>query len=173
MRNPPAFKESLFGFPARKIDTDKSSGRKILCAHNHTREQAVDTSELYARGLRRRKKMLGAADVEQRMKAAGEFGAPLQNIINAYVYGDIWERVGLSDDIRSLVMLGITAASNRPAEFRVHAKGALANGCTGAQVQDVLLLVAMYCGVPAAIETTRIAAEVFGEASAADPAARP
>jgi 4-carboxymuconolactone decarboxylase len=133
----------------------------------------VDTSELYARGLRRRKKMFGEADVEQRMKAAGEFGTPLQNIINAYVYGDIWERAGLSDDVRSLVMLGITAASNRPAEFRVHAKGALANGCTSAQVQDVLLLIAMYCGVPAAIETTRIAAEIFGEASAADPAARP
>ena len=130
----------------------------------------VDTSELYARGLRRRKKMFGEADVEQRMAAAGEFGAPLQNIINAYVYGDVWSRTGLTNDIRSLVMLGITAASNRPAEFRVHAKGALANGCTRAQVQDVLLLVAMYCGVPAAIEPTRIAAEIFGEV--ADPAAK-
>jgi 4-carboxymuconolactone decarboxylase len=135
----------------------------------------VDTSELYARGLRRRKKMFGEADVEQRMVAAGDFGAPLQNIINAYVYGDIWERPGLPNDVRSLVMLGITAASNKPAEFRVHAKGALANGCTKAQVQDVLLLVAMYCGVPAAIETTRIAAEVFGETAvpAADTAAKP
>jgi 4-carboxymuconolactone decarboxylase len=134
----------------------------------------VDTSELYARGLRRRKSIFGDADVEKRMAAAGEFGAPLQNIINAYVYGDIWERSGLSSDIRSLVMLGITAASNKPAEFRVHAKGALANGCTREQVQDVLLLVAMYCGVPAAIETNRIAAEIFGEAPAAapDPAAR-
>ena len=65
----------------------------------------MDTSELYARGLRRRKKMFGDADVERRMAAAGEFGAPLQNIINAYVYGDIWDRSGLSNDIRSLVML--------------------------------------------------------------------
>jgi 4-carboxymuconolactone decarboxylase len=129
----------------------------------------VDTSELYARGLRRRKAMFGEADVEKRMAAAGEFGAPLQNIINAYVYGDIWERSGLSSDIRSLVMLGITAASNKPAEFRVHAKGALANGCSREQVQDVLLLVAMYCGVPAAIETNRIAAEIFGEAPASAP----
>ena len=134
----------------------------------------MDTSELYARGLRRRKAMFGEADVEKRMAAAGEFGAPLQNIINAYVYGDIWERSGLSSDIRSLVMLGITAASNKPAEFRVHAKGALANGCSREQVQDVLLLVAMYCGVPAAIETNRIAAEIFGEApaSAADSPAK-
>ena len=122
----------------------------------------MDTNELYVRGLRRRKKMFGDAAVESRMAASGEFGAPLQNIINAYVYGDIWERSGLPDNIRSLVMLGITAASNKPAEFRVHAQGALENGCTREQVQDVLLLVAMYCGVPAAIETNRIAAEIFG-----------
>ena len=131
----------------------------------------MDTNELYARGLRRREKMFGKADVAQRMAASGEFGAPLQHIINAYVYGDVWERSGLSDDVRSLVMLGITAASNKPAEFRVHAKGALANGCTKQQVQDVLLLVALYCGVPAAIETNRIAAEIFGDAP--DPAPAP
>jgi 4-carboxymuconolactone decarboxylase len=127
-------------------------------------------SELYARGLRLRKAMFGEADVEKRMQAAGGFGAPLQHVINAYVYGDVWSRTGLSNDIRSLVMLGITAATNRPQEFRVHAKGALANGCTKEQVQDVLLLVAMYCGVPAAIETNRIAAEIFGEAAAPEAA---
>src|ERR1700724_2890170 len=135
----------------------------------------ADTSELYARGLRRRKKMFGEADVEKRLGASAELGAPPQNIITAYVYGDVWEREGLSDATRSLVMLAITAASGRPAEFRVHAKGALANGCTPGQVQDVLLLVAMYCGVPAAIETTRIAAEIFGETPdpASDPVAKP
>jgi 4-carboxymuconolactone decarboxylase len=132
----------------------------------------ADTSELYARGLRRRKKMFGEADVEKRMGASGEFGAPLQNIINAYVYGDVWERGGLSDATRSLVMLAITAASGRAAEFRVHAKGALANGCTPAQVQDVLLLVAMYCGIPAAIETNQIAAEIFGSSTIASGAAK-
>jgi len=124
----------------------------------------VDVSDLYARGLERRKRMLGATQVESRMAAAADFGAPLQTIINAYVYGDIWERKGLPDPVRSLVMLAITAAGGKTAEFRVHAQGARANGCTPEQVQDVLLLVAMYCGVPAAIETTRIAAEVFGEA---------
>jgi 4-carboxymuconolactone decarboxylase len=127
----------------------------------------ADTSELYERGLSRRKRMFGAAEVEARMAAAGAFGAPLQTVINAYVYGDVWERSGLSDEIRSLVMLGITAASGKPAEFKVHAQGALNNGCSREQVQDVLLLVAMYCGIPAAIEPNRIAAEIFG----ADPAA--
>ena len=70
----------------------------------------ADTRDLYARGLKRRKKMFGEADVEKRMAASGEFGAPLQDIINAYVYGDVWERDGLSDSTRSLVMLAITAA---------------------------------------------------------------
>src|ERR1700744_3238254 len=123
----------------------------------------TDTGDLYARGLKRRKQMFGEADVEKRMAASGEFGAPLQNVINAYVYGDAWERTGLSDRERSLVMLAITAASGRSAEFRVHAKGALANGCNRAQVQDLLLLIAMYCGVPSAIETNQIAAEIFGK----------
>ena len=131
----------------------------------------ADTKDLYQRGLSRRKRMFGDADVEKRMADSGEFGAPLQDIINAYAYGDVWERDGLSDAMKSLVMLGITAASNRSAEFRVHAKGALANGCTAAQVQDVLLLVAMYCGIPAAIEPNRIAAEFFGKdpATGAEP----
>lgn len=123
----------------------------------------VDIKDLYARGLDRRKRMLGAEQVEKRMAAAGDFGAPLQNIINSYVYGDIWERKGLSDPMRSLVMLAITAASGKTAEFRVHAQGARENGCTPEQVQDVLLLVAMYCGIPSAIETTRIAAELFSD----------
>src|ERR1700761_3455196 len=131
-------------------------------------------SDLYERGLRLRKSLFGEADVEKRMQAAGSFGAPLQNVINSYVYGDVWSRSGLSNEMRSLVMLGITAASNRTAEFRVHAKGALANGCTKEQVQDVLLLVAMYCGVPAAIETNKIAAEFFGDVpEAPNPAAKP
>jgi 4-carboxymuconolactone decarboxylase len=123
----------------------------------------ADVNELHERGLRRRKRMLGEAQVESRMAAAGDFGAPLQHVINAYVYGDVWERSGLSDQIRSLIMLAITAASGKPVEFRVHMQGARANGCTPAQVQDLLLLVAMYCGIPAAIEPNRIAAEIFGE----------
>lgn len=120
--------------------------------------------ELRERGLDLRKALFGETGVEARMKAAGEFGAPLQNIINAYVYGDIWMREGLSPEIRSLVMLGITAASNRTDEFKVHMKGAIANGCTEAQIQGVLLLVALYCGVPAAIHTHTIAAEMLGAA---------
>ena len=121
----------------------------------------MDTQELYERGLALRKNMFGNEAVDARMQSMGEFGAPLQHIINAYVYGDVWARDGLDQRSRSLAMLGITAAINRPAEFRVHVQGALANGCTPGQIREVLLLVAMYCGIPAANDAHRIAIEVI------------
>ena len=124
----------------------------------------MDTQELHDRGLKLRRELFGAEAVEQRVKALGEFGAPLQHIINAYAYGDIWSRPGLPNRSRSLAMLGITAAINRPQEFRIHVKGALANGCTREEIREVLLLVAMYCGVPASNEAHRIALEVFDQA---------
>ena len=126
----------------------------------------MDVNELNERGLRLRKAIFGEEAVEARMRAVGEFGAPLETIVNAYIYGDVWSRDGLTHDIRSLVMLGITAASNRATEFRVHVKGAIANGCTREQIRDVLLLVAMYCGVPASIEAHRIALEELDAAGA-------
>jgi 4-carboxymuconolactone decarboxylase len=121
----------------------------------------MDTRDLYERGLKLRKELFGAEAVEKRMQEFGEFGAPLQQIINAYIYGDVWSRGALSNEQRSLAMLGITAAGNHANEFRVHVQGALANGCTQEQIREVLLLVAMYCGVPAAIDAHRIALEVF------------
>lgn len=127
----------------------------------------MDTAALYERGLELRRKLFGADAVQRRMDALGEFGAPLQHVINAYVYGDVWSRPGLPNKSRSLAMLGITAAINRPQEFRVHVRGAIANGCTQDEVREVLLLVAMYCGVPASIEAHRIALEVFQEQAAA------
>ncbi|MBI3370278.1 MAG: carboxymuconolactone decarboxylase family protein [Betaproteobacteria bacterium] len=122
----------------------------------------MDTRELCERGLALRKKIFGNEVVDARMQSMGEFGAPLQQIINAYVYGDVWSRDGLDQRSRSLAMLGITAAINCPSEFRVHVKGALANGCTPNQIREVLLLVAMYCGVPAANDAHHIALEVIG-----------
>ena len=119
---------------------------------------------MYARGLARRKKMLGAAEVEQRMAAAGDFGAPLQNIINAYAYGDVWSRPGLPLATKSLAMIAMMAAAGKPAELRVHLKGALKNGCTAEQIREILLLVALYCGIPAANEAHRAAVDVLREA---------
>lgn len=122
----------------------------------------MDTDELYERGLKLRKQMFGDAAVEQRMAALGDFGKPLQQIINGYAYGDVWSRKGLPGKTRSLAMVGMMAASNRPAELRVHLRGALANGCTPEEIREVLLLLALYCGIPAALEAHHAALEVFG-----------
>jgi len=121
----------------------------------------MDTKELHDRGLKLRKELFGETAVEQRMKALGDFGEPLQNIINAYAYGDIWSRPGLSLATKSLAMIAMMAAANKPAELRVHLKGALKNGCTPEEIREVLLLVALYCGIPAANEAHRAAVDVL------------
>ena len=123
----------------------------------------MNTKDLAEKGLRLRKELFGDQSVEQRMNAFGAFGEPLQHIINAYAYGDIWSRPGLSMDVKSLAMIAMMAAANRPAELRVHLKGALKNGCTPEQIREVLLLVALYCGIPAANEAHRAAIEVLAE----------
>ncbi len=130
----------------------------------------MDTEELYKRGLKLRKQMFGSAAVDQRMAALGDFGEPLQQIINGYAYGDVWSRPGLPRKMRSLAMVGMMAASNRPAELRVHLRGALANGCTSTEIREILLLVALYCGIPASLEAHQATLEVF--APGAKPARR-
>lgn len=123
----------------------------------------MDTDDLAAKGLKLRKTLFGEQAVEQRMQSMGEFGAPLQHIINAYAYGDIWSRPGLPMSTKSLAMIAMMAAAAKPAELRVHINGALANGCTPEQVREILLLVALYCGIPTANEAHRAAIEVMRE----------
>jgi 4-carboxymuconolactone decarboxylase len=123
----------------------------------------MDSKELYSRGVAVRKEIFGADAVDKRMGALGEFGAPLQNLINSYAYGDIWSRPGLDRKLRSLVVIGMNAALNRPAEFKVHVNGALNNGCTPDEIREVCLLVALYAGIPAANDAHRIALETLQE----------
>ena len=130
----------------------------------------MDTQELYRRGLANRKEIFGKEAVEKRMAAVGDYGAPLQNMVNAYAYGDIWARPGMERKMRSLVVLAMTAAINRPAEFKVHVNGALNNGCTPEEIREVLLLLALYCGIPASNDAHRIALETFEEKGVASGA---
>jgi 4-carboxymuconolactone decarboxylase len=127
----------------------------------------MDTRDLHEKGLKLRREMLGAAAVEARMRALGAFGEPLQTIINAYAYGDVWSRSALPLATKSLAMIAMMAAAGRTNELRVHLKGALGNGCSAEQIQEILLLVAMYCGIPAANEAHRVAIEVLRENGAA------
>ncbi|MBV8166208.1 MAG: carboxymuconolactone decarboxylase family protein, partial [Alphaproteobacteria bacterium] len=80
---------------------------------------------------------------------------------NGYAYGDLWQRPGLSPKLRSLTMVAMMAAVGRPNELRVHLNGAVKNGCTADEVREVLLQVALYCGLPLSIEAHTIAQEVF------------
>jgi 4-carboxymuconolactone decarboxylase len=126
----------------------------------------MDEKELHERGLKLRIDMFGRDAVEKRMNAFGEFGKPLQHIINAYAYGDVWSRSALPPATKSLALVAMMAAAGHANELRVHLKGALKNGCTPEQIQEILLLVTMYCGIPAANEAHRIAADVLREHSA-------
>jgi len=123
----------------------------------------MDDKELYARGLKLRIEMFGREAVEKRMNAFGDFGKPLQHIINAYAYGDVWQRDALPPATKSLVMVAMMAAAGYQNELGVHLRGALKNGASAEQIQEVLLLLTLYCGIPAANDAHRIAADVLRE----------
>jgi 4-carboxymuconolactone decarboxylase len=123
----------------------------------------MDDSDMHQKGLDIRKQMFGAEVVERRMAAAGEFGAPLQKLINQYAYGEVWGREAIPRKMRSLLALAMTCALNRPNELRIHLRGALKNGCTRDEIREVLLQVAIYCGIPSSLEAHNMATEVFAE----------
>jgi 4-carboxymuconolactone decarboxylase len=123
----------------------------------------MDIQEQHDRGLALRTELFGRDAVEKRSNAFGEFGKPLQHIINAYAYGDVWSRSALPASTKSLAMIAMMAAAGHPNELRVHLKGALKNGCSAEQIQEILLLVTLYCGIPAANEAHRITVDVLRE----------
>ena len=125
----------------------------------------MDDRDMHEKGLSIRQEMFGADVVARRMAAAGEFGAPLQKLINQYAYGEVWGREAIPRKMRSLLALAMTCALNRPNELRIHLRGALKNGCSRDEIREVLLQVAIYCGIPASLEAHNVAAEVFAEAA--------
>jgi 4-carboxymuconolactone decarboxylase len=120
--------------------------------------------EMHQTGMNIRKEIFGADVVERRMSSAGEFGAPLQKLINQYAYGEIWGREALPRKMRSLLVLAMMCAANRPHELRIHLRGAITNGCSREEIREVLLQVAIYCGIPASLDAHNMAMEVFAEA---------
>ena len=125
------------------------------------------SSEMFDKGLAMRKRVLGADYVEKSLAAADEYTRPLQELVTEYCWGAVWNRPGLEPKTRSMLNIGMLTALNRPQELKVHIAGALTNGCTREEIIEVLLQTAIYCGVPAALESTRIAREVFREKDAA------
>lgn len=111
-----------------------------------------------------RREVLGAEHVERAPR--GRFHAEFQDLITRYAWGEIWTRRGLSRRTRSLVTLAAMVALNRSDELRLHLRAALRNGVTRAEIKEVLLQMAIYCGVPAANAAFHLAAEVLGELEA-------
>lgn len=126
-------------------------------------------------GLSVRRAVFGEALVERNYTNASDFSRPVQDWIAGAVWADVWTRDGLDRRTRSLVTLGILTALNRPTEFESHIRGALANGCSVADIQELLLHTAPYCGAPAALQAFRQAERVINEVNqpGADTAAEP
>lgn len=118
-------------------------------------------NEKYEAGMRNRRAVLGDKHVDRSISAATDFSRPIQELVTEYCWGDIWDRDGLEKKTRSMLNLAMLTALNRPHELEVHVRGALTNGVTVEEIQEVLLQTAIYCGVPAAIESFRIAQKVL------------
>lgn len=121
------------------------------------------TSETYETGLRIRKEVLGAEYVEASLDAADDFNRAFQELVTEYCWGAGWGRDALSRRDKSLLNLVMLGALNRSAEFKLHLKGALTNGCSRDEIRDTLFQLAIYAGIPAGVEAFRLAREVFAE----------
>jgi 4-carboxymuconolactone decarboxylase len=123
------------------------------------------SKEVYEKGLSIRREVLGADYVDNAIRSADDFNRPLQELVTEYCWGAVWGRPGLSRKTRSLINLAMLTALNRPHEVKLHIKGALNNGVSKDEIREVLLQTAIYCGVPASLDSFRIAREVFAEAA--------
>ena len=110
-----------------------------------------------------RSSVLGKEFVDAAFKAADDFNMPLQELVTEYCWGAVWGREGLEKKTRSLLNIAMLSTLNRPHELKVHVKGAIRNGATKAEIREVLLQVAIYAGVPAAVDSFRIAREALVE----------
>lgn len=117
----------------------------------------------YDRGLEIRRTVLGKEYVDAALKNADEFSRPLQELLTEYCWGAVWGREELPLKTRSLLNLAMLGALNRRHELKTHVMGALRNGVTKEEIREVFLQVAIYAGVPTAVDAFRIAREVFAE----------
>ncbi|KIL45143.1 4-carboxymuconolactone decarboxylase [Jeotgalibacillus soli] len=119
--------------------------------------------EKFEKGLEIRRSVLGAEYVDQSIQNATDFNRPMQELVTEYCWGEIWAREGLPKKTRSMLNLAMLTALNRPHELKLHVRGAVNNGLSKDDIQEVFLQAAIYCGVPAAIDSFRSAKEVFDE----------
>ncbi|MCA1533313.1 carboxymuconolactone decarboxylase family protein [Bradyrhizobium sp. NBAIM03] len=119
--------------------------------------------KMHDKGLEVRKAVLGEAYVNNALKNVDDFNRPFQEMLNEYCWGTVWAREELPRKTRSMLNIAMIAILNRQHEFRAHLKGALTNGVTREEIREILMQVAIYGGMPAAVDSFRIAREVFAE----------
>ena len=119
--------------------------------------------ELFDKGLATRREVLGDAYVDASLAKADEFSMEMQELVTQYCWGDVWNRPGLERAHRSLINLAMLTALNRSHELATHVRGAVNNGVTRDEIKEVFLQTAIYCGVPAALESFRVAKDVFAQ----------
>lgn len=120
-------------------------------------------SELFEIGRKIRTQVLGEERVKKVLDGADDFNRDFQRLVTEYCWGFCWGRKGLNDKQRSLLNLGMLAALNRAPEFELHFRGALKNGLTKDELQDALIQIAIYCGIPAGVEAFKIANKILAE----------
>ena len=128
-------------------------------------DDADASTETYARGMRLRRRVLGDAHVDRSMARAAEdpFLQPAQDMATEFGWGAVWSRPGLELKVRSFLSITCLAAMGKHDELRTHVRGAVNNGASREEIREVILHAGVYCGVPVALESTRIAKEVLDE----------
>ena len=154
-RNTPAAARE--GVAATRLSTNRQ--RRYL---TQSKGSAMN-KELFDKGLAIRKSVIGAEFVDKALATADDFNMPLQELVTEYCWGAVWGREGLEKKTRSLLNIAMLSTLNRPHELKVHVKGAIRNGATKEEIREVLLQVAIYAGVPAAVDSFRVAKEALGE----------
>ena len=119
--------------------------------------------KMHDKGLEVRKAVLGEAYVNNALKNSDSFNKPFQELVTEYCWGAVWGREELPRKTRSMLNIAMIAILNRQHEFRAHLKGALTNGVSRDEIREILMQVAIYGGMPAAVDSFRIAREVFAE----------
>lgn len=117
----------------------------------------------YKQGLANRTAVMGEAFVDKALNSATDFSQPLQEMVTENAWGTVWERDGISKKTRSLMTLSMLVALKASTELQGHVRGALRNGCTIEEIQEVFLHATVYCGFPAAVEAFRAAQPVIDE----------
>ena len=118
-------------------------------------------NEKYQQGLAVRREVMGDSFVDKALDATTDFTQPLQELVTTNAWGEVWVRPGISKQTRSLITIATLAALKASTELKGHVRGALRNGCSIEEIQEVLLHCTVYCGMPAGMEAFRAAKEAI------------